>query len=227
MEKEQNSNLNVFRYLRRMRGLSMQKVADDLGICLLTEHSLEHGALPRLGLLQRISNYYRVSLDALAHNDIAAAASQAFASTPCASKEKRFFREKQAHCDALGDRGEQIVVEAEKLRLEATPFSEAVSGSASEDANAGFDVLSFEEDGTPIYIEVKTTSYSEIAPFYMSRKELAFLKRCLQDGQAYQLHRVYDLDDEDRYKVRVLSAEELLRDYEFVPSTFLVRRKKV
>ena len=107
---------------------------------------------------------------------------------------------------------------------ELSAFADAVNGSVSEDMSAGFDVLSFDEGGNPIYIEVKTTSYAENAPFYMSRKEYNFVQQCAEDGTEYQLHRVFDLRENGDHKVRVLTAQELLEDYAFIPSTYLVRR---
>ena len=161
----------------------------------------------------------------MARNDIAEAAKQVYATTLRGGKIKSAFREKQKKCDRLGDQGERIVLENERERLMGTPFADAVNGSVSEDMSAGYDILSFKEDGKPVYIEVKATSYSETAPFYMSRKEYRFLQQCAEDGTEYQLHRVFDLRENGDHKVRVLTAQELLEDYVFIPSTYLVRRK--
>lgn len=226
MKNEQESTpMNVFRYLRSIRGLSRQEVADAAGVCALTVFGLEHGRPPLLSSLRKMAAFYGVSLDCLARNDIAEAAKQVYATTLRGGKIKSAFREKQKKCDRLGDQGERIVLENERERLMGTPFADAVNGSVSEDMSAGYDILSFKEDGKPVYIEVKATSYSETAPFYMSRKEYRFLQQCAEDGTEYQLHRVFDLRENGDHKIRVLTAQELLEDYVFIPSTYLVRRK--
>lgn len=228
MTKEtESSPMNVYRYLRSIRGLSRQEVADATGICALTVFSLEHGRPALLGSLQKLASFYGVSLDCLARNDITSAAKQTYATTLRGGKIKSVFREKQKQCDRLGDLGEQLVLEHERERLKGTPFADAVNGSVSEDMSAGYDILSFKEDGKPVYIEVKATSYAENAPFYMSRKEYNFVQQCAEDGTEYQLHRVFDLRENGDHKVRVLRAQELLENYTFIPSAYLVRRKSI
>jgi transcriptional regulator with XRE-family HTH domain len=225
MTKEtESSPMNVYRYLRSIRGLSRQEVADAAGVCALTVFSLEHGRPPLLGSIQKLAAFYGVTLDCLARNDIASAAKQVYSTTLRGGKIKSAFREKQQKCDRLGDLGEKLVLEHEQERLAGTPFADAVNGKISEDMAAGYDILSFKEEGKPVYIEVKATSYSETAPFYMSRKEYRFLQQCAEDGTEYQLHRVFDLNENGDHKVHVLTAQELLEHYVFIPSTYLVRR---
>ena len=62
----------------------------------------------------------------------------------------------------------------------------------------GFDVLSYEEDGRERLIEVKTTAFGELTPFFVSRNELA---RSTRDAPHYQLYRVFNF----RTKPKVFS----------------------
>jgi hypothetical protein len=54
---------------------------------------------------------------------------------------------------------------------------------------AGFDILSFEPDGKERFIEVKTTSFAETTPFYISRNEVGFAK---ENAGQYRLYRLFD-----------------------------------
>ena len=54
---------------------------------------------------------------------------------------------------------------------------------------AGYDVLSFEEDGRERYIEVKTTAYAKETPFFISEGELSFANA---HQQQFRIYRVFD-----------------------------------
>ena len=217
--------LTVARYLRQFRGLSMMALADKLRLPYLTVFNLEHGQGANLNSLRRVAEYYRVSLDCLARNDLTAAAAQLTSRAIRSNRSKDAMRSKQRRNDTIGDHGERIVIERERKRLAGTPYELAVNGNASEDLSAGFDVLSFTCDGVPIYIEVKTTVLGKDDDFFMSRNELDFAKTCKERGLLYQLHRVYALDEATgSCSVTVYSVDELLRCFELIPVNYRVRR---
>ena len=223
--KNRKYPLTVARYLRQFRGLSMMSLADKLRLPYLTVSSLEHGKSTNLGTLRRVADYFGVSLDCLARNDMAAAATQLTSRAIRSNRMKTILREKQSKRDAIGDCGERIVIERERRRLAGTPYELAVNGNASEDVTAGFDVLSFTREGIPVYIEVKTTVLGRDDDFYISRNELEFAKSCKKRGLLYQLHRVYSLDEaSERCSVAVFTADELLRGFDFQPVSYKVRR---
>ena len=56
-------------------------------------------------------------------------------------------------------------------------------------------MLSFEEDGRERLIEVKTTAFGQLTPFYVSRNELA---RSEIDADNYHLYRLFDFRDRPR-----------------------------
>ena len=53
----------------------------------------------------------------------------------------------------------------------------------------GYDVLSFDPDGNPRYIEVKTTRGGKRTPFFISKRELA---RADDLGSGYRLYRLFE-----------------------------------
>ncbi len=55
---------------------------------------------------------------------------------------------------------------------------------------AGYDILSYDEDRSPIFIEVKTTKGGASTQFYLSENELQVSK---EKGDSYRLYRVYDI----------------------------------
>lgn len=64
----------------------------------------------------------------------------------------------------LGNRGEEIVYNLEKKHLQdmgKTELANKIKWVSKEDDSLGYDILSFEENGTEKYIEVKSTSQPE------------------------------------------------------------------
>ena len=59
----------------------------------------------------------------------------------------------------------------------------------------GYDILSYNDDGSERYIEVKTTKGDFNTPFYLSARELEFSKLHKDN---YYLYRVYDYSLENK-----------------------------
>ena len=74
---------------------------------------------------------------------------------------------------------------------------------------------SYEDSGKDRLIEVKTTSFGEDTPFYVSRNELA---RSQHDADIYRLYRVFDF----RQKPRLFSIEGRIDQWcRLDPTTYL------
>jgi hypothetical protein len=104
---------------------------------------------------------------------------------------------KNAENKRLGDLGELWVVEQERLRLinsGRSDLSLKVEHIAmSKGDGAGYDILSFDEQGNELLIEVKTTKGGLKSNFYITRNEL---ERSMIEESKYRLYRVYDFDIE-------------------------------
>lgn len=118
---------------------------------------------------------------------------------PRFSPAKRDYLAQEARNRSLGRAGELFVLELEARRLHAAGkkgLGERVEHvAATQGDGLGFDVLSFEEDGRERLIEVKTTAFGELTPFFVSRNELA---RSEADAERYHLYRVFDFRDHAR-----------------------------
>ncbi len=64
--------------------------------------------------------------------------------------------------------------------------------SKIEGDGAGYDILSFDEDGRRLYIEVKTTTGNYNTPFYVTNHELT---QSIGFPDQYLLYRVYHFKD--------------------------------
>jgi len=89
---------------------------------------------------------------------------------------KTDFEKHQKQSKRTGDRGELIVIALEEIRLIQAGKPELASSIehiSQKNDSAGYDILSFNEDGTPRQIEVKATQGSNLdRGFYISVNEL-------------------------------------------------------
>ena len=99
----------------------------------------------------------------------------------------------EARNRSLGRAGEKFVVELEARRLHGLGRGRLADKvehvAATRGDGPGFDVLSFEPYGREKLIEVKTTAFGQLTPFYVSRNELA---RSDRDAPRYHVYRVFD-----------------------------------
>jgi len=109
----------------------------------------------------------------------------------------------------LGLDGELLILEREIKTLKALGRDDladkVVHVSEVEGDGAGHDVRSYDADGNPRFIEVKTTKGPALTPFFISPNELAF---SIKHPESYLLYRVYEFNPETRSaKVFVLKGD--------------------
>jgi hypothetical protein len=105
------------------------------------------------------------------------------------------FAENEAANKKLGILGELAVIEHEKEFLLNSGRADLANKirhvSNIEGDGAGYDILSFNPDGSPKHIEVKTTRGGAGTPFMITPNELAFAKR---HSDSFYLYRLYEFN---------------------------------
>lgn len=123
----------------------------------------------------------------------------AAAYSPRFSAARRDYLAQEARNRSLGRAGELFVAELEARRLhdagQKTLANRVEHVAATQGDGLGFDVLSFEVDGRERLVEVKTTAFGMLTPFYVSRNELA---RSEIDQAAFHLYRLFDFRERPR-----------------------------
>jgi hypothetical protein len=93
----------------------------------------------------------------------------------------------------LGRDGEELVFQFEQDRLRSldrSDLAKKIRWISEEDGDgAGYDILSFDEEGKERFLEVKTTVGSDVTPFYITRNELSLSS---ERPEAFRLCRVFD-----------------------------------
>ena len=102
------------------------------------------------------------------------------------------YLERDAHNASLGAAGETFALDFEHRRLwEAgeRSLSERIEHvSQTRGDGLGYDIHSFEVDGRDRLIEVKTTSFGAMTPFFASNREVAVSE---ERAQSFRLYRVF------------------------------------
>lgn len=107
------------------------------------------------------------------------------------------YAAKDARNRKLGLEGELLVIAYEQDRLRKLGHEElaqqVIHTSVIQGDGAGYDIKSFNEDGSVRYIEVKSTRGSLGTDFYMSPNEIKFSE---QHANTFYLYRVYDMGND-------------------------------
>jgi len=109
------------------------------------------------------------------------------------------YLEREARNRSLGAAGEQFVVNFERARL-LRAGREKLAAKIEHTSRVrgdgdGFDILSFEESGRELLIEVKTTKYGRETPFFVSRNELVVSEA---RAELYHLYRLFEFREAPR-----------------------------
>lgn len=112
---------------------------------------------------------------------------------------KRNYVEIEGRNSALGLAGEKLVMNYEHERLWRAghrQLAERIEHVAvSKGDHLGYDVLSFEESGRERLIEVKTTQFGPMTPFFATRNEVNV---SIELSDHYQLYRVFSFAKDAR-----------------------------
>jgi len=99
----------------------------------------------------------------------------------------------EANNRSLGTAGEQFVIRFEQARLIRADRDKLASKvehiAVTQNNSVGYDVLSFETTGQERLIEVKTTAYGPLTPFFVTRNEVDVSQRT---AISYYLYRTFD-----------------------------------
>lgn len=124
----------------------------------------------------------------------------------------------------LGLAGELLVLDAEKKRLQALGLSsladKVVHVAVTEGDGAGYDIRSFNKDGSERYIEVKTTRGGKATGFYLSANEAKFAEI---HSDTFYLYRVFNYDWTSNSADFFILEGDILSQFDATPTTYKIR----
>ncbi len=106
---------------------------------------------------------------------------------------QRDYLQREAQNRSLGLAGEELALQFERWRLvqvgAAQLAERVIHASRAEGDGLGYDIRSYEADGTERFIEVKTTTFGDRTPFFVSANEVSFSR---ERADAFHLYRLFD-----------------------------------
>ncbi len=134
---------------------------------------------------------------------------------------KTNFAEREARNRKLGESGEFFIYSYEIQKLTAAGEAELASRvkwvSKELGDGLGYDIRSFEPDGSEIFLEVKTTTGGRATPFFVSNNEVMVSG---EKGDSYRLIRVFNFPDQPRFFTLSGDLTEVLQ---LEPTSFRAR----
>ncbi len=109
------------------------------------------------------------------------------------------YLEREARNQKLGLAGEQFVVNYEKARLiyeNKVSLSEQITHVSLEDDSLGYDIHSYDKNGSDRFIEVKTTNFARHTHFYVTKNEVNTSQKL---EEQYHLYRVFNFCKDPRF----------------------------
>ncbi|WP_395702222.1 DUF3883 domain-containing protein [Aquabacterium sp.] len=142
-----------------------------------------------------VVDFHRVRADAPQRVALASERPSHYGPTPI----KRDYLERESQNRSLGRAGEDFAMDFERWRLRELGVAQLADQvehvSATQGDGLGYDIRSFEVDGSERLIEVKTTSFGERTPFFVSANEV----RVARDRSAqFRLYRLFDFRSSPR-----------------------------
>jgi hypothetical protein len=111
---------------------------------------------------------------------------------------KRNYLEQEARNQSLGRAGEELVLDFEHQRLWRAgqkALAERIVHVSNQADGHGYDILSFENDGRERLVEVKTTRFGALTPFFASKNEVEISDE--RSGE-YHVYRLFDFSKNPR-----------------------------
>lgn len=112
---------------------------------------------------------------------------------------RRNYLELEARNQSLGRAGEEMVIRFEHERLwragQRTLAERLDHVSRTKGDHLGYDIHSFETDGRDRLIEVKTTRFGSMTPFFASRNEVGVSETRERE---YQLYRLFNFQEQPK-----------------------------
>ena len=124
----------------------------------------------------------------------------------------------------IGEIGEKLVMKYEKNRLVDLGRNDLADSvehiSVTQEDGSGFDIKSYNEDGTDRLIEVKTTKQGIDAEFFMTPNEIEFSEL---NQKNYFLYRLYDLELHPLNACLYINPGNVLDNFEKEPVEFVIK----
>ena len=209
--------MHIIQAVRLYLGFSQQELARNAGITQPDLCEMEIRApYGRIDKYQRLSDYLDIPVHALVTDDCSLIPASFFDKYP----PRPYAKISSGGALRLGRSGEDTVFELEKKRLEPInpSLAKLVLPFYKLRHRPGYDILSFDESGKPIYIEVKT-SLDDNPDFILTNQEYLTASKLTTSGETYQIYRFTNWGKPNQ-ELTVHDFRELRESHDLSPATY-------
>ena len=208
--------------LRLRYGLTQMELAQLAGVsqCDISEME-KHPPCGRISKFQRLANFFCIPIDAILNNDF-----NAIPEGVLSPPEFNCYPEPNGKELILGRRGEEYALKMEQEALSNTlpalrdlvlPFYKM------KYVSYGFDILTFNDKGQPVCMEVKTLSAKNT--IILTRNERNTAKKMISVGIPYIIRVITGLETKDQTIIDI-PFEQLEEDYQLTPIRYSCSLKR-
>ena len=208
--------MHVITVLRDYMGMSQMQLAGLAGITQADLSEIEtrspYGSIAKY---ERLSAVLSVPVDTLVRND--------YTAVPLSFFEKHPHAEYLEETSRVGRDGEEEALRLEQERLSKqfnTLHRLVIPYFKLRRSSPGYDILSFDEHGRPVYIEVKTTVHGEDQTFRLTAHEHDTAQKLTDKGERYCIYRFISWGSTEQ-KLHVIPFPDMLRGARIMPTQFI------
>lgn len=208
----------IIQVIRHYLGMNQKELAQRAGITQPDLCEMEtKEPYGRIDKYKRLSDYLGVPVHALVTDDCSLIPISFFDKHP----PRPYTKTVSGTMLELGRGGEDLALAMERQRLEPINPSLArlILPFYKLRYRPGYDILSFNEYGRPVYIEVKT-SLDDSPDFVLTKQEYAAANKLTAAGETYQIFRFTNWGTE-RQELAVYDFQELKESHEVTPATYM------
>ena len=179
--------MHIIRILRDYMGMTQKKLAARAGITASDLSDMESGNIyGRVDKYQRVAGCLGVPVHLLVADEVLSVPMSFFEKNERAPYKPVLSYKNLAN----GRGGEDFVLEKERERVSAfnPVLANLVLPYYKMGKTLGYDILSFNEDGQEVYIEVKTTHADRKNMVLLTQKEQDKAEKLLSQDKIYQVH---------------------------------------
>ena len=211
--------MHIIRILRDYLGYSQKDLALKAGVSPADICEMENlKPFGQVDKYEKVAKYLGVPIHALVANDCRQSPYTFFENNKTVP-----YKKASSYANiANGRTGEDYVLKKERERVKqfCPVLSELILPYYKMSKNIGFDILSFNEEGKPIYIEVKTTCANRRNTVLLTYKEQAKAETLFKTGKTYQVHCLSNLNKENQ-TYTIYDYEELRMNAKMVPTEYM------
>ena len=210
--------MHIIQVVRNYLGMSQKQLSQNAGITQPDLCEMETKApYGRIDKYKRLSEYLGIPVHALVTDSCAQIPLSFFERFPS----RPYSETVPEGLQALGRGGEDMAFDLERKRLEQVNpvLARLVLPFYKLRYRPGYDILSFDDSGRPIYIEVKT-SQDDATDFILTKQEYEIANKLTAAGETYQIFRFTNWG-RDSQKWTVYDFRELKESREMTPATYL------